>query len=386
MSAVAALFFSTVLLPVAVWTAWLWFLALRSLFPRPIPPLPDELPHIAIIIPAHDEEAIISETVRKILAFSYPENSFSVLVVADNCTDNTALKAQEAGAACLARLDLENMGKGHALAFGLRAVCDEPYDAVLFFDADSSPEPDYLLRMAACLARDKTVIQGRYDVDQPDRNWFTRLTAVSFTLRNRWIFPALDALGIAIPLRGSGMCFPAAIIRRLGWESHGLTEDAEMTLRLLREGILVTFAPGAVSRQYMPPSPGCAASQRLRWSAGESGLRSRIIKAELPLAVREKSWRAATAMLLLVAPAFSVQLCGVACLTLFTWLAETGVFAISLAVLAAYALYFLIGLGKPDRLMIAAVCMLPVFALWRTAIAFRACLSKPVGWIRTPRN
>ncbi|MCD7896064.1 MAG: glycosyltransferase family 2 protein, partial [Planctomycetaceae bacterium] len=203
------------------------------------------------------EGEIVGRTVEKILARDYPRDSFRLNVVADNCEDDTAGIARNAGATVLERRDPVNRGKGHALAYALETLKDEAGDAVLFLDADSSPERDYLRVLASYRARGDVMIQGCYDVTEPDRNWFTRLTATSFVLRNRYQFPACDAWGLTLPLRGSGMCFERALIYRLGWESHGLNEDMEMTLRLIRDGIPVTFAPQAVSRQFMPATHIC---------------------------------------------------------------------------------------------------------------------------------
>lgn len=375
-----------VLLPLAVWTFWLWLLALRSLTPRPEPAPASELPFFTVLVPAHDEAALIGRTVGLLRAVDYPCERYSLHVVADNCTDATAALAVAAGALCHERRDAQTRGKSYALAYGLEAVRHEPYDAVLFFDADSSPEPEYLRVMAARLAAGERVIQGRYDVHEPDRNWFTRLTAVSFMLRNVWIFPGLDALGISLPLRGSGMCFARAVIDRVGWTAHGLTEDAAMTLRLLEEGECVTFAPRAVCRQYMPPTPGAAVAQRLRWSAGESGLRGQLLRALLR-AVRRGAWRRAGTLALMAAPSFSEQLCVVLALCVIAWLLPgPGLFVCAFSLWLAYTVYFLLGFGRLDRLAVQALVMLPVFAAWRSAVALAARLRKPADWVRTPRK
>ncbi len=378
---------AAVLLPFAAWIAGLWLLALRSLRPRPLPPETAVTPFFSIVVPAHNEEEIIAGTVGKILAFDYPRDRFALFVVADNCTDGTATAARAAGAAVLERTDAEKRGKGHALSYALEQIRADAKGAVLFLDADSSPQPDYLRVMARYLARGDRMIQGRYEVDAPNRNWFTRLTSISFVLRNKWQFPACDALGLTLPLRGSGMCFAAPVIYELGWTAHGLTEDTEMTLRLIRATVPVVFAPDAVSRQFMPATPAEAVTQRLRWSAGESGVRSVLLRQEIPWAIRARRWRDALSLTIMAAPPFSVQLCAALALALLAWLlAGPALRWPSLAVILGYGGYFLLGVGRLDRQGLAAVAMLPVFIAWRVGIHIVACFRKPAAWIRTPRS
>lgn len=377
---------AAVLVPFAAWIVGLWFLAWRSRRPRALPPPTDRTPFFSIVVPAHDEGEIIAATVGKIVAFDYPRDRFALYVVADNCTDDTAALARAAGATVLERTDAVNRGKGHALSYALERVRDIAGDAVLFLDADSSPEPDYLRVMARYLARGDRMIQGRYDVDLPDRNWFTRLTSTSFVFRNRWQFPAYDALGLTLPLRGSGMCFASPVIYSLGWTAHGLTEDTEMTLRLIRAGVPVVFAPDAVSRQFMPATPAEAATQRLRWSAGERGVRSVLLREEIPWAFKARRWRDMFSLILMAAPPFSVQLCAALALACFAWFAGPVLRWSALGVLAGYGGYFLLGIGRLDRQGLAATAMLPVFIVWRVGIYIIACFRKPMSWIRTPRS
>src|SRR4051812_47079453 len=77
-------------------------------------------PRIAVVVPAHNEEAIIARTVGSILA-QLPPNG-RVLVVADNCTDGTAQIAARAGAEITLRRDTNRIGKGYALDHGIRIL------------------------------------------------------------------------------------------------------------------------------------------------------------------------------------------------------------------------------------------------------------------------
>src|SRR5215471_14708654 len=101
-------------LPVSFANAYLWLLTVFSgRMPAPKYRLPRR--RFAIVVPAHDEEAGIAATVKNLLGIAYPKEMFSVVVVADNCSDRTSALAEEAGARVLVRQDENLRGKGYAL-------------------------------------------------------------------------------------------------------------------------------------------------------------------------------------------------------------------------------------------------------------------------------
>lgn len=115
---------ATVALPVVMATGYLAFLSLLSRRPRP-PVRPPPGLRFAVVIPAHDEEAGISSTIESLLAMDYPRELFSLLVVADNCSDATAERARLAGATVLVRDDITRRGKGFALAHAFSRILEE---------------------------------------------------------------------------------------------------------------------------------------------------------------------------------------------------------------------------------------------------------------------
>ena len=91
---------------------------------------------IAVLIPAHNEESVISETIKALK--SQLNSGDQLLLVADNCTDNTASIARDQGAEVLERVDPENRGKGYALSFGINHLKDSGNtpEVVIVIDAD----------------------------------------------------------------------------------------------------------------------------------------------------------------------------------------------------------------------------------------------------------
>lgn len=383
---VVAFWIVTGLLAVAgVWLLFLYFLALLSLFPKKPPP-PETPPRFLVIVPAHNEEAFIQDTVRRVLNLDYPRELFQLYVVADNCTDRTPDLAREAGAQCIERNDPERRGKGFGLDFALKQLVDVEADAVLFLDADSRPAPDYLRTMAAHRARGELVVQGSYAVWSTRETWLARLSAMSFTVRNRLFFPGLYRLGLTISLRGTGMLFDRKLIQEIGWPTHDLTEDLEMTLILIERGLTIFFAKEAVCLQYMPPTLDEARAQRLRWSGGERTFRRDMLSRVLPRALRNGYWKRALACLYLTQPGFSAQLLFWVIMIIVAYPVSTALSGWALGLFIANALYVALGAPRFDLLTLAALGMIPFYAAWRLTQAFVSRLPGRVrSWVRTDR-
>ena len=125
------------------------------------------LPHFAIVVPAHNEAAGIAATVHSLATMDYPADHRRILVVADNCTDDTPARATRAGADVVVRADEKRRGKGFALAAGLaNALADPAVDAVVVVDADTLVEPALLAVAAAAMGRGALVMQADYRVLQ----------------------------------------------------------------------------------------------------------------------------------------------------------------------------------------------------------------------------
>ena len=121
-----------------------------------------------VIVPAHDEAQGIAKTVTNLLGVDYPRELFEVVVVADNCTDDTAARARAAGARVFERVDRERRGKGYALAHAFEAtVAEGKADAVVVVDADTVVSPNLLRAFDARLRQGAKAVQADYAVQQP---------------------------------------------------------------------------------------------------------------------------------------------------------------------------------------------------------------------------
>ena len=113
-------------------------------------PLVEDKEHrFMAIIPAHNEEKVISNLVESLKNQNYDKSLYDIYVIADNCTDETAKKAKEAGAIVYERFDEEHKTKGYALNWFLQQKIEEdaPYDAFCIFDADNIVDVNFLKAM-----------------------------------------------------------------------------------------------------------------------------------------------------------------------------------------------------------------------------------------------
>lgn len=226
-------------------------------------------PRILCLTAAHNEDAVIATHIRSLKSLNYPEDAYTIVVLADNCTDQTVRTAEAAGAIVWERHNLRLTGKGHALRWALHQKADlEAYDAVCFFDADNLVHPDFLTVMAKHVERGHMAIQGYLDTKNPWDSWVTTVYASSYWYMNRFWQRARAILGLSAAICGTGFCLSSRVLRQIPWEATSLTEDLEYTARLLLRGHRVHFAHDALVYDEKPIDYAATVPQRQRWMQG----------------------------------------------------------------------------------------------------------------------
>ncbi len=127
---------------------------------RPEPPSGDPRTRFAVVIPAHDEELLIADVIHSLARCDYPQEKIVVHVIADNCSDATAARARELGVEVAERVDLDNRGKGQALAWMFERMDLSACNAVVIFDADNLVEPDFFRVMDREIQLGHRCLQG----------------------------------------------------------------------------------------------------------------------------------------------------------------------------------------------------------------------------------
>lgn len=375
-----------------------------------------DLPRIAIIVPAHNEELVLHATLASLKAQRYPAGKSEIVVMADNCTDTTAEIGRATGVTVIERFNKEERGKGYALAEATRQLLARPAPADIFVivDADTHVDPDFLARMAREVrrradARGRCALQGRYGVLNAGETWRAALMAGAFDLFNHVKPLGRDRLGLSVGLKGNGMAFTRQVLEIAPFSGRSITEDIDYGLDLLRHhGLRVGYVPDALVRAQMPTTAKQAESQRERWEGGRYKL---LRERALPLlgeGLRKADRRMIDAAVDLMVPPLAET---AALLLLWVVLAATGLYfgllpgasiwlCAGVIAFAGFVLYVLAGFkvaGAP-RAAYAALLQAPGYAIWKFALyalkplrrlsgngAKKAAQAGPEEWVRTER-
>lgn len=275
--------------PVFAASGYLFLLTVRS---RKPPPPAYGMPgtRFDVIVPAHNEASGIADTVKSLLAVDYPRGLFDVVVVADNCTDDTAERARRAGARVLERFDVARRGKGYALAHAFEnSIGEGKADAVVVIDADTVVSPNLLRAFEARLRGGAKAVQADYAVRNVDDGWRTRLIAIAFGMFHVVRSTGRESLGVSCGLRGNGMCFATDLLREVPHEAFSIVEDLEYGIRLGEHGYRVHYAGEAHVYGDMVSSEKASRSQRERWEGGRWQMAKQHGLPLLRRAIRERS-------------------------------------------------------------------------------------------------
>jgi cellulose synthase/poly-beta-1,6-N-acetylglucosamine synthase-like glycosyltransferase/Tfp pilus assembly protein PilF len=260
---------------------FVYHLALVVIGLRPPEPMLPVKPRsrFAIMVAAHNEEAVIGSLIASIHAQHYPCGLYTIFVVADHCSDRTASAARAAGALVFERIGPGKRGKGPAIEWLLSRVweTDGESDAVVIFDADNLADPSFLAKMDAYLQRGDQVIQGYLGVKNPTDSWITRAITFSYAYTNRFFQLAKQTIGLSSALGGTGLCIAMPLLRRLGWRCEALTEDLEFQIRAILEGVRPTWGWEAVVYDEKPLTFAAAWQQRRRWMQGHASVAVRYL-------------------------------------------------------------------------------------------------------------
>jgi cellulose synthase/poly-beta-1,6-N-acetylglucosamine synthase-like glycosyltransferase len=343
---------------------------------------------IAVLVPAHNEEALIGRLLASLGAVDYPPDLFDVYVVADNCIDATANIARRNGAIVFERFDADSRGKGHALRFLMRQVDLDAYDAVFVVDADAVVSTNVLKAVSGGLDRDWSLIQVYDGVYNRDSSPAAELRALAFDMHNRVRPMGQEVLGASVGLMGNGMAISSSLFHGALWDSFGLAEDMEAHARLVADGQRVHYIDNAYALAEMPSSLQESEGQNERWEAGRLDVARRHAPKLFASAVGHRSWTRFLAAVDLLVPPQSAQVAmAIAAFALAVLSASNILVAMAVYVLAAEGLYILLGLirlrrGVSPRLL----AHLPRYLLWKGVLYLRLLAGRrPKVWVRAHR-
>jgi cellulose synthase/poly-beta-1,6-N-acetylglucosamine synthase-like glycosyltransferase len=222
---------------------------------------------VAVLVPAHDESTGILPTLADIQ--SQLRTADRIIVVADNCSDDTAVVAARTGAEVVERHDSQRFGKGYALDFGLDHISEDPPDIVLVVDADCRLSEGAIYQLASACVLTQRPVQALYLMTAPlcsPVNY--QVAEFAWRIKN-WLRPlGLSHLGLPCQLLGTGMAFPWSTIRSANLANGWIVEDLKLGLDLAVAAHGAVFCPSARVTSEFPRSIAGAAVQRQRWEHG----------------------------------------------------------------------------------------------------------------------
>lgn len=360
------------------------------------PKLPSTQPNsstrIAVLVPAHDEASGIAHTIQSIKK-QLPEGS-RLVVVADNCSDHTAMLARQAGAEVIERFDAVLRGKGYALDFGLRWLSADPPDVLIVLDADCEIHADGIPRLAERCISSGRPIQSLYLMRSAGASSLRmRIAEFAWLVKNHLRPLGSARIGAPCQLTGTGMAFPWRLIASVSLANGHLVEDMKLGVDLAMQGTPPQFAPDVLVTSSFPTTAQGVASQRQRWEHGHLAMLGRELPRLIGAALIRRSPIAfALAADLLVPPlallvlllvlVFALGLVG---LLAAGWTVPVAIAGTSLALLCVATL---LAWSKHGRsvLTLSDLLSVPSYVLWKIPLYLRFVFNRQIDWIRTQRD
>lgn len=258
----------------------------------------------ALIVAAHNEEAVIAGLIRSLKNQDYTKDCYDIFVIADNCTDSTAEIARAEGAVVYERHSDKKRGKGFALEWFFERLfkMERKYDYIAVFDADNLAAPEFLREMNISANRGHKVVQGFLDSKNPYDSWISASYSFCFWSINRVFQLARYKLGMCCELAGTGFIIETDLLRELGWGATCLTEDMEFTMKAVYNGEKIAFNYNARVFDEKPLTLKQSWGQRVRWMRGHCDVASRYFFKLVKRGIERRSWSCIDCAVYLVQP------------------------------------------------------------------------------------
>lgn len=349
-------------------------------------------PRVDVLVPAYNEASGIGATLKTLLPQLTAQDR--LIVIADNCDDETAAVARTFGATVIERQETDRRGKGYALDYGLQFIAANPPEVVVVVDADCVVDPgtiDQIARLAVALARP---VQATYLMEQPDNPGpKDAVSALAFMVKNLVRPRGLDRLSLPCLLTGTGMAFPWSVIREVSLASSNIVEDMQLSLALAMAGHAPVSCSDAKVTGLLPQQKHAVVSQRTRWEHGHLQTLLTQVPNLLAASVRQKRFQLLAIALDLCVPPLSLLVMiwavsmggallawGLGASWIPTVLLAMEGFLISISIVGAWAKF-----GRA-RLPVLTLLAVPLYILWKIPLYLAFLVQPQTKWIRTERD
>jgi len=222
---------------------------------------------VTVIIPAHNEELVIENTLTHLLP--QMTNIDQVIVVADNCKDSTVDLANKFNVTVVERTHDTDRGKGFALDFGLTEAQKKPTEVVMIIDADCLVHDDLISQLAIAAYKYQRPIQALYlMLNNTDCSIKQKIAEFAFLIKNKVRPMGLKALNLPCQLMGTGMAFPWSLIQQADLANGNIVEDMKLGVDCVLDKKGAVFLPNVKVTSYFPTDVETLETQRTRWEHG----------------------------------------------------------------------------------------------------------------------
>jgi cellulose synthase/poly-beta-1,6-N-acetylglucosamine synthase-like glycosyltransferase len=349
-------------------------------------------PKTTILIPAHNEAEQITKVIQVLQAQLTEQDQ--VIVIADNCHDDTAELARATGVMVLEREHKTDRGKGYALAYAMEQIQDHPPEVLVILDGDCIIEPDTLKNITCQAIATGRPVQATYLMEQPDNpSLKDNISMFSIKVKNLVRLLGLNRLGWHSLLTGSGMAFPWSLISQVSLAGSKTTDDMQLTVDLALAGSTPVFCEQALVMGRLMKDQD-AQSQRSRWEHGHL----EMILVEVPRLlkgfIKTGRWAAlGLALDILIPPLSLLVMTWIASLIIF-WLVAifTTVSSIPALVITVAGGFLLTGVllawikfGRAD-LPFGSLAAIPFYILGKIPIYLKFLVNPQSRWLKTERD
>lgn len=387
-------------------------------------------PRIAVLVPAHNEAAGIGTTLETILPQLTGQDR--LIVIADNCTDETATIAKrccESQIALLAnvgiaqeqapsertldgiaqaethtktvpkaivveRQDFERRGKGYALDYGLRSIEADPPDVVVIIDADCIVQQSTIERIACLATSVARPVQATYLMEQPaNPGPKDSISALAFMVKNLVRPSGLAQLRLPCLLTGTGMAFPWSAIAKATLASGNIVEDMQLSIDLALAGLAPVFEEEAKVIGRLPQQEQAAQSQRTRWEHGHlQTLLTQVPKLLKAAVVKGRFDLLALALDLCIPPLSLLVMIWVVCMGGALFAGALGASWMPSIFLAIEGLLIFISIAGAwakfgrDDFPVQTLLSVPFYILWKIPLYLSFIIRPQKKWVRTERD
>ena len=368
---------------------------LASLLPRRSQPESRGInrPKTTVLVPAHNEAAQIKPVLET--ALQQLTELDQLILIADNCTDDTAEIGRNLGVTVIERTNLELKGKGYALDYGLQYIKkNDPPEVVVILDGDCLLAPEAIENLTCLAHTTGKPVQSTYLMERPSNQGIKdNISVFALIVKNMLRLQGLNRLGWHCLLTGSGMAFPWSVIREVSLASGNIVEDMQLTIDLVLAGHTPLFCPTARVTGVLESSQKAANSQRTRWEHGHL----RTILTQVPRLLKEfviqRDFKLLILALDILVPPLSLLIMTWLATTIIAWLAvDLGASLIPAKILTLtgcflFATVFLIWVvfGR-SVLPLQNLLAIPLYILSKIAIYLKFVIQPQSKWLRTERD